>query len=46
VSDGVVHLWGTLKSDEQRRALEIAVQGVPGVRAVENHTRRDTFAEG
>jgi CBS domain-containing protein len=46
VNDGVVHLWGTLKSDEQRRALEIAVQGIPGVRAVENHTRRDTFAEG
>jgi CBS domain-containing protein len=45
VNDGVVHLWGALKSDEQRRALEIAVQGVPGVRAVENHTRRDTFAE-
>jgi CBS domain-containing protein len=44
VTDGVVHLWGTIRSDEQRRALEVAVGGVPGVRDVQNHTSRDIFA--
>jgi len=44
VSDGVVHFWGTVKSEEQRRALEVAARGVSGARAVENHTRRDVFA--
>jgi CBS domain-containing protein len=44
VTDGVVHLWGTLKSDEQRRALDVAVRGIPGVTDVQDHTSRDIFA--
>jgi CBS domain-containing protein len=44
VTDGVVHLWGLVKSEEQRRALEVAARGVAGVRDVENHTIRDMFA--
>ena len=44
VSDGVVHLWGPLKSDEQQQALEVAARSVPGVRDVQNHTIRDIFA--
>lgn len=37
VTDGVVHLWGLVDSEEQRRALHIAVEGVSGVRAVKDH---------
>ena len=43
VSDGVVHLWGPLKSEEQQHALEIVARSVPGVREVQNHTIRDIF---
>lgn len=44
VSDGIVHLWGTVNSDEQRRALEVAAGEIPGVREVQNHTSRHMFA--
>jgi CBS domain-containing protein len=37
VNDGVVHLWGLVATPEELRALEIAAQGVPGVKAVRNH---------
>jgi CBS domain-containing protein len=37
VTEGVVHLWGMVSTAEESRALELAAQGVPGVRAVENH---------
>jgi CBS domain-containing protein len=35
VKDGVVELWGAVDSDDQRRALRILVEGVPGVKRVE-----------
>jgi osmotically-inducible protein OsmY len=37
VTDGVVHLWGLVATPEELRALELAAQGVPGVKAVANH---------
>lgn len=37
VSDGVVHLWGLLGSDEDRRALRVLAENVPGVKDVEDH---------
>lgn len=37
VKDGVVDLWGAVDSDEQRRALRVLVEGVDGVRKVEDH---------
>jgi CBS domain-containing protein len=42
VSDGVVHLWGLVDSEVEGKALRIAAEEVPGVRAVESHlaTRR------
>jgi CBS domain-containing protein len=40
VSDGRVHLWGAVDSDEQRRAIRLAVDRVPGVRTVEEHLVR------
>ena len=38
VSEGVVHLWNIVGSDEERRALRIAAENIPGVRVVEDHT--------
>lgn len=37
VSDGVVHLWGLVLSEEEGRAMRIAAERIPGVRRVENH---------
>lgn len=37
VTDGVAHLWGLVTTKEESRALELAAQNVPGVKAVENH---------
>lgn len=37
VKDGVVHLWGIIESEEEKRALRIAAEGVPGVKRVEYH---------
>ena len=38
VSDGVVHIWGVVGSEEERRALRVAAENVPGVRGVEDHS--------
>jgi CBS domain-containing protein len=40
VRDGVVHLWGLVPDETERRALRIAVETLPGVKAVEDHTGR------
>lgn len=37
VTDGIVHLWGLVVTGEELRALELAAQGVAGVKAVRNH---------
>jgi CBS domain-containing protein len=37
VKDGVAHLWGVIESDEEKRAIRIAAESVPGVRRVESH---------
>jgi CBS domain-containing protein len=37
VSDGVVHLWGIVGSEDERRALRIAAGNIPGVRGIEDH---------
>jgi CBS-domain-containing membrane protein len=36
VKDGVVEIYGAVDSDEQRHALRVLVEGVSGVRKVEN----------
>lgn len=38
VHDGVIHLWGYVLSEEERRALRVAAENVPGVRKVQDHT--------
>jgi osmotically-inducible protein OsmY len=37
VRDGIVHLHGTFQADEERRALQLAAESVPGVKRVEDH---------
>lgn len=37
VRDHVVHLWGTLTDERERRALVVLAQNVPGVQAVHDH---------
>jgi CBS domain-containing protein len=37
VENGVVHLHGTFQTDDERRALRIAAENVPGVKGVEDH---------
>jgi CBS domain-containing protein len=43
VQDGVVFLWGTVRSENERRALTVAAEGVPGVTRVEDKLHRDWF---
>jgi len=38
VSDCVVHFWGTVASEEERRALRVVAENIPGVRGIEDHT--------
>jgi CBS domain-containing protein len=37
VTDGVVHYFGAVDSDDQRQAARVAAENVPGVRRVEDH---------
>ena len=37
VRDGVVELWGSITDERERRALVVAAENVPGVRAVRDH---------
>ena len=37
VENGVVHLHGTVESDDERRALRVAAENIPGVERVEDH---------
>jgi CBS domain-containing protein len=39
VANGIVHLWGLVRSEEERRALRIAAENTPGVRGIEDHTQ-------
>lgn len=34
VKDGIVHLWGIIGSPEERAAMRVAAENIPGVRAV------------
>jgi CBS-domain-containing membrane protein len=39
VDQGVVHLWGLVRSEGERHALTVAAEAVPGVRGVRDHLR-------
>lgn len=40
VTDGMVELWGVVRTDDEERAARIAVENVEGVRGVETHLGR------
>ena len=40
VKDGVVHLWSSYLSEQEKRALIVAAENIPGVRRVVDHMRR------
>jgi len=40
VKDGVVHLWSSYLSEQEKRALVVMAEIIPGVRRVEDHMRR------
>ncbi|WP_337588037.1 BON domain-containing protein [Paraburkholderia mimosarum] len=37
VKEGIVHLWGTVNSEEERKAILVAAGRVAGVKGVEDH---------
>jgi CBS-domain-containing membrane protein len=37
VTDGVVHLWGIVPSSVEKKAVRVAAEATPGVRAVDDH---------
>lgn len=46
VTDGIVHLWGTLESEDERQAARVAAENIPGVRGVEDHRFRMSALPG
>jgi CBS domain-containing protein len=40
VRNGVVHLWGFVENEDERRAFRVAAESMPGVKAVEDHLAR------
>lgn len=46
VRDGVVDLWGLVQTDEERRAIRVTAESTPGVRAVNDNLRINTFVSG
>lgn len=45
VSDGVVHVWGIVRSQEHRAALHAALRAIAGVTSVEDHLSPNWFAD-
>ncbi|CAM2188781.1 Inosine-5'-monophosphate dehydrogenase [Paraburkholderia sacchari] len=43
VKDGVVHLWGTVTSEEERKAISVCAERVAGVKGVEDHLGYPTY---
>jgi len=37
VTDGIVHLWGFVRSEEERRAIKVAAENAPGAKGVRDH---------
>jgi len=43
VTNGVVDLWGYAKSGEERKAIRVAAEAIPGVTVVNDHLAVSTF---
>jgi CBS-domain-containing membrane protein len=39
VDHGVVSLWGVVRNEEEKNAIRVAAEGIPGVLAVNDHLR-------
>jgi len=37
VKGGIVHFWGTVTSDEERKAILVSAERVPGVKGIQDH---------
>ncbi len=37
VNDGIVDLWGSARSEVEKKAIRVAAESIPGVRAVNDH---------
>jgi CBS domain-containing protein len=46
VTDGVVSLWGVTSSESERKAIRVAAEATPGVRAVNDHLAREPLGHG
>ncbi|WP_322012200.1 CBS domain-containing protein [Paraburkholderia sp. J12] len=43
VKDGVVHLWGLVNSEEERKAIRVCAERVAGVKGIEDHLGYPTY---
>jgi CBS domain-containing protein len=46
VTDGVVSLWGIIGTELERKAIRVAAEASPGVRAVNDHLARGPLGHG
>ena len=46
VTDGVVSLWGIAGLELERKAIRVAAEAMPGVRAVNDHLARGPLGQG
>ena len=46
VTDGVVSLWGIASSEMEKKAIRVAAESTPGVRAVSDHLARGPLGRG
>jgi CBS domain-containing protein len=46
VTDGVVSLWGVISSETERKAIRVAAEATPGVRAVNDYLARGPIGHG
>ncbi|GLQ56640.1 CBS domain-containing protein [Devosia nitrariae] len=37
VIEGAVHLWGSVRTDIERQAIRVVIEGVPGVKGIDDH---------
>ena len=37
VTDGIVHLWGLVRSEDERHAIRVAAENAPGAKGVRDH---------
>lgn len=45
MKDGEVHLWGLVRSEDERKALVVLAEGVPGVTKVVDETIQLVFSD-